>query len=92
MHRSTRWANPHRAKRRTGRWLQRQRVADLVAAGAACAACHRLTPLEDAIRDHIVPLAEGGTDDDANTQMLCRMCSAAKSAAEAARGRARHAR
>jgi len=41
------------------------------------------------IRDHIVALAEGGRDDDANTQPLCRACSDLKTRAESARGRAR---
>jgi 5-methylcytosine-specific restriction protein A len=41
------------------------------------------------IRDHVIPLAEGGTESAANTQPLCRACSDAKSQREAARGRAR---
>lgn len=27
------------------------------------------------IRDHVIPLAEGGTDTDDNTQSLCQSCS-----------------
>jgi 5-methylcytosine-specific restriction protein A len=38
------------------------------------------------IRDHIVPLAEGGTDTVSNTQGLCQMCSDRKTHAEARRG------
>jgi 5-methylcytosine-specific restriction protein A len=41
------------------------------------------------IRDHIVPLAEGGTDDETNEQPLCRRCSDQKTAEEARRGRDR---
>jgi 5-methylcytosine-specific restriction enzyme A len=41
------------------------------------------------IRDHIVPLAEGGSEDLENTQPLCRLCSDAKTQAEARRGRER---
>jgi 5-methylcytosine-specific restriction protein A len=39
------------------------------------------------IRDHIVPLAEGGTDDDTNIQPLCRAHSDVKTQREAQRGR-----
>jgi 5-methylcytosine-specific restriction enzyme A len=41
------------------------------------------------IRDHIVPLAEGGADDRANTQALCKSCNDAKAIAESLRGRRR---
>ena len=41
------------------------------------------------IRDHIVPLAEGGVDDSTNTQAVCQPCSDAKTQAEAQRGRER---
>jgi 5-methylcytosine-specific restriction enzyme A len=37
-------------------------------------------------RDHIVPLEEGGKDEDANVQPLCADCHDAKSKAERARG------
>ena len=41
------------------------------------------------IRDHIVPLAEGGADDSTNEQPACRACSDAKTQREAYRGRMR---
>lgn len=41
------------------------------------------------IADHIVPLAEGGGTGRTNYQGLCRDCHTAKTAAEAARARAR---
>jgi len=41
------------------------------------------------IRDHIIPLAEGGPDDETNEQPLCQACSDAKTAVEAQRGRER---
>lgn len=41
------------------------------------------------IRDHVVPLAEGGPDVRENTQPLCQACSDAKTAREAKRGRAK---
>lgn len=42
--------------------------------------------------DHIVPLAEGGTDARENLQALCKRCHNIKTAAESARSRARGAR
>ena len=42
-------------------------------------------------RDHKVPLAEGGPDDETNEQGLCDPCHEAKSLAEALRGRRRSA-
>lgn len=41
------------------------------------------------VADHIVPKAEGGSDDRGNYQGLCDACSRAKTALEAARGRRR---
>jgi 5-methylcytosine-specific restriction protein A len=40
-------------------------------------------------RDHVIPLAEGGLDDETNEQALCDDCHEAKSLAEAKRGRRR---
>lgn len=37
--------------------------------------------------DHIVPKCDGGTDDDANLQAICRACHQAKTAAEAQRSK-----
>ncbi len=55
-----------------------------------CAECtrHGLVALATQ-RDHIVALAEGGADDDANTQGLCDLCHDAKSLAESLRARRR---
>ncbi|WP_221899405.1 HNH endonuclease [Xanthomonas sp. GW] len=39
--------------------------------------------------DHILNVAEGGTDDDANLQAICTDCHGAKTQAEARRGAAR---
>jgi 5-methylcytosine-specific restriction protein A len=52
-----------------------------------CAALGRARPAT--IRDHIVPLAEGGSDDDRNVQALCVDCSDTKTQREAERGLAR---
>jgi 5-methylcytosine-specific restriction protein A len=76
--------------RRAGRWLQRARER-LFARDPLCAECRRQNRVAVATqRDHIVPLSEGGTDDDENIQGLCDACHEAKSAREeAARARAR---
>ena len=50
----------------------------------ACARQHRVTLAREV--DHIVPKAEGGTDDDTNLEALCRPCHAAKTLTEAKRG------
>lgn len=52
-----------------------------------CQAVGRVTMAT--IRDHVVPLAEGGTDDEGNVQALCQSCSDLKTAAEQNRGRLR---
>lgn len=80
-----------KGKRITGRRLQRERER-LFADRPLCAECERqgrVTPAK--IRDHVRPLAFGGTDTEANTQPLCIACHDIKSKAEAAEG-ARRAR
>jgi 5-methylcytosine-specific restriction protein A len=42
--------------------------------------------------DHVVELADGGPDTDANAQAACRPCHAAKTAAHAVSTRAKHGR
>lgn len=42
--------------------------------------------------DHIIPVAEGGTDDEANGQAVCPPCHRRKTAEEIARGKARQPR
>ncbi|MFN3600519.1 MAG: HNH endonuclease [Dietzia sp.] len=42
--------------------------------------------------DHIVPEAEGGTDDPDNLQAVCQPCHDLKTRAEAQRGRQRYGR
>lgn len=37
--------------------------------------------------DHIIPTAEGGTDDDSNLQTICQSCDKEKTNAESQRGR-----
>lgn len=83
-----------RPARIRGLTLQRLR-ARLFEESPLCVECltaNRVTAAT--IRDHVVPLAEGGADDDTNTQALCSTCHETKRIAEATRGlrRKRHAR
>jgi 5-methylcytosine-specific restriction protein A len=72
-----------------GRALQDARAA-LFAAHPYCVACLALGRHTRAtIRDHRIPLAEGGPDDATNVQPLCQAHSDHKTRAEARRGRAR---
>lgn len=86
------WTKVTPTKRITGRRLQAMRAA-LFSRDPLCAECKRqglVTPATQ--RDHIVPLAEGGPDDETNEQGLCDDCHEVKSQAEAARGRSRRVR
>jgi len=59
-------------------------------AGKGCALCAQpFRSLDEMIRDHIVPLAEGGQEDPSNqtnVQPLCKTCSDRKTREEARRG------
>ena len=81
------WASA--TPRLRGRALQRRRL-ELYVRDPCCAHCGIVMMPGNWIRDHIVPLAEGGEDIESNTQGLCRACSDRKSHQEAARGRARN--
>jgi len=80
-HRSVPWRSSTTPPRLRGRALQRRRLALLVDQ-PFCRCGHLAT-----IRDHIVPLAEGGVDEETNVQPLCELCHAAKTQQEAQRGR-----
>lgn len=72
-----------------GRRLQRLRE-HLFSHEPLCRVCYAAGRFAlAAVRDHIVPLAEGGTDDETNIQPLCQDCSDEKTRAEAQRGQAR---
>ena len=74
-------------KRFAGRRLQAAR-AQLFRSHPLCVLCQVSGRVSIAtIRDHVIPLAEGGRDDEGNTQGLCDACHDLKSQAEAARGR-----
>jgi len=69
-----------------GRRLQRER-ARLFAAHPLCVICEAHGRVRAAtIRDHTIPLAEGGEDVPENTQALCLECSDRKTAEESKRG------
>jgi len=76
-------------RRIRGRALQTLR-ADLFRREPLCRVCQANGRDTIAtIRDHIVPLTEGGTEDATNIQPLCQRCSDRKTATESQRGRAR---
>lgn len=73
---------------RGGRPWRRKRARILERDGKLCIPCKEAGRLTLATQvDHIIPKAEGGTDDDNNLQSICGPCHEAKSRAEAARGR-----
>jgi 5-methylcytosine-specific restriction protein A len=90
VHRRAPWQSRAPVPRVRGRRLQSLRYA-LLRAHPFCAHCRQAID-ERAVRDHIVPLAEGGPDTGANTQVLCEACHQRKTEAEAKRGMARYAR
>lgn len=55
-----------------------------------CAVCRHLLTYEQMVRDHVIPLAEGGLDTPTNVQALCEGCHEIKSEAEAKRGVTRY--
>ena len=67
----------------------RQRARDqLFQSNPLCVHCERegITRLATE-RDHIIPLAEGGTEHPSNTQGLCKECHQAKTQQESMRAR-----
>ena len=83
---------PDAAKRLRGRHLQKAR-ARLFAEHPLCVKClERGLSRPSTQRDHVIPLAEGGADDDSNVQALCDQCHDEKSLAERIRGAGGQAR
>ena len=70
---------------RGGRPWRRIRDRILLRDRYTCQHCGRVG--EDNEVDHIVNVAQGGTDDDSNLQTLCPDCHKVKTAAESASGR-----
>lgn len=65
-----------------GRKLQALRL-DLYAAEPYCRGCGQLLTMlprrfNSMVRDHVIPLNEGGTDDPKNVQPLCPSCDEKK--------------
>jgi 5-methylcytosine-specific restriction protein A len=83
------WKRGSPAERGYGRAWQKLRKA-MLAQEPLCRACREqgvVTAATDL--DHIVPKAEGGTDDPANLQALCADCHKDKTARESARAQGR---
>lgn len=83
------WAGSKRAERIGVSRAQEQRARRRILRRdrGVCHVCHR--PGADQV-DHVIPLGEGGSDDDSNKAAIhARPCHQRKTAAEAARGRSR---
>ena len=65
---------------RGGRPWRRKRAAILVRDNYTCRVCGMIT--KDLEVDHIVNVAQGGTDDDENLQAICIPCHKVKTARE----------
>jgi 5-methylcytosine-specific restriction protein A len=66
---------------RTADWKAR-RLRILRRDAFVCAACRRVVYGQAAHVDHVQPLEEGGTDEDANLATLCSSCHGVKTRAE----------
>ena len=75
-----RWAPPRMRRTNATKEVAHYRTADWKARrlrilrrdAFVCQVCHRVVYGQAAHVDHIVPLEEGGTDDDLNLQTLCQ--------------------
>lgn len=67
---------------RGGRPWRRKRESILIRDNYTCRACGLTTQALEV--DHIVNVAEGGTDEDGNLQAICIPCHKAKTARESA--------
>lgn len=59
---------------------------ELYAREPRCRTCQHVLLPHEMVRDHILPLEEGGLDIESNTQPLCHDCNKAKTETEAKRG------
>src|SRR5262245_26690804 len=83
------WVHRTETKRIRGDTLQRLR-RQLFAKSPLCVMCLAVGRYTIAvIRDHVIPLAEGGLDREDNVQALCRTCSDVKTFQESRQGRLR---
>ncbi|WP_339617216.1 HNH endonuclease [uncultured Gilvimarinus sp.] len=85
------WERPvFKKSGRGGRPWRAKRHSVFERDGYQCCECRRVVTLHGALAgicDHIIPKAEGGTDDQDNLQTLCSMCSDLKTQQESLRGR-----
>lgn len=80
-------AVPNYGVGRGGRPWRRKRERILKRDHGLCQPCQRNDTFTLATQvDHVIPKADGGTDDDSNLQSICGPCHDAKSKAEAKRG------
>ncbi|MFV0534603.1 MAG: HNH endonuclease [Cumulibacter sp.] len=91
----TSWQKPVKTESgRGGRPWRRLRKKVFERDGYCCQLCHQagrvtIVTLHGSLAgicDHVIPKAEGGTDDESNLQTLCLSCSDAKTQAESLRG------
>lgn len=85
------WKHDYVVERITGTKLQRmrKRLFDKQPLCVLCQAVNRVSLAT--IRDHVIPLAEGGRDDESNEQAVCASCHLKKTQQESVRGRRRAA-
>ena len=88
-HKPRPWATSRRRQRVTVSGWEEQRRAKRVLARylGACHVCGRSAPPADQV-DHVVPLAEGGADDETNLAPIHSACHVEKTQTEARRARA----
>lgn len=83
------WSRKSRQERGYGAEHDRMRAA-LLRREPLCRECKKHGRIRAAtIADHIIPKAQGGTDDEDNYQPLCKLCSDAKTARESAEAQGR---
>lgn len=91
--RATGWTNPRRgsSSERGYGWRWRKLRAQILERDKGlCQPCMRDGRVMPAVAvDHIVPKAEGGTDEPENLEAICKRCHQLKTADEARRGKRR---
>jgi 5-methylcytosine-specific restriction protein A len=65
----------------TSDWRAR-RTRILLRDAMRCHECRRAVSGREAHVDHLIPLEDGGTDDDANLRTMCERCHGRKTRAE----------
>jgi 5-methylcytosine-specific restriction endonuclease McrA len=90
-HVRTPWQEKPTTTKRTivGRALQAARLELYIHQQGQCSQCRQLVTPKGMVRDHTIPLAEGGQDTRSNTTGLCIECSDSKTKREQQRGQQR---